>query len=138
MITFHFKLQRTEGIHHLLALAQIRITTLPKMSSNRNIFLIYLHQKAIIMIVHMFRATWEFALSVDSAALSEDPQKLQRFLGIPRKHSSFWGSLESAALCGNSKMAQHFLKSYDRVAEPACNARQSNYTQYQDTIFGAL
>ena len=32
-------------------------------------------------------------------------------------------------------MAQRFLESYDRVAEPACHGRQSNYMQYQGTVY---
>ena len=66
----------------------------------------WLSLKSQVSLVYMFHAIWEFALSADSVALS-----------------------------GNSLMAQHFLESYDRVTEPACHARQSNYTQYQDMVY---
>ena len=39
------------------------------------------------------------------------------------------------ALSGNSQMVQHFLENYDQVMEPACHARQSYYTQFQDTVY---
>ena len=87
-----------------------------------------------VHIMYMFRAFEEFALSADNSALSRNsqkarqsadshafwespngaalpgnPQKAQRFLGIPRRRTAFWESPEGAPLSGNPQKAQRFL-----------------------------
>ena len=50
---------------------------------------------------------------------------MQCRLGIPRKRSTFCEFPDGAALSGKSRS----------VAEPVYHTRQSNYTQYQDTVY---